>query len=996
MEEKNTERERKTMPGFRELALFLLVLLGCGWFFSTGGWNQLSRYDAIFAFSENKGEDAHTFRIDRYLASPEQGINTGDWAHFAGHYYSNKSPGTTIFGAMIHAPMRRMEMLLTGKELSLDLELLNAWLLNLILSGLPLAFGAVCFRRLLLAFGTTPFRADVFTILLVFGTGMWPYSTQLWALPAVGAFTILSAYFYYVRREHRFSAAAAGACFGMAVLFDYSAGVLIPAAILGLLADTAPERWKRRIGFLLGGLPFAVIYLLYNQACFGNPLRFAFFCNNPAFVDTARAGGVAALPNLHVMLELLFGQYRGLFPAMPFLLFAIPGFLVLFRSGGTRRKTAIVLAVAATSLLLMNASFNGWHGGDAILPRYLIPSLPAWCFLAAAAPLDRLGVRAVFAFLALLSMVNMTAVTAGTPLGAPEWDRVPVYRSSYRNLLREKMGRCSFPLKDGWKHPDARKIQLESTTSLGERAGLSRRSSLLCFAFPAAVLLLLAAGPWKRLRTRWSREKALWGPAFARKIFHADTAGILLLLGGLLYFLLPGDVYFINDEPALLADAWQSNQGNRFMSHGFFSEASGFFYGPAPGLFYQFLLLLIPHDLILLALLKTGLFLLTAGYSLHAIFGKEREHDWRLPMLFLLFSPYFYLYVRCFWDNILLLPLTALFLVSLHRYLTTERRKFAILCALILLFSLLVHPMSASIAAAFAFLLVVLRRDLFRRHAGMLIALALIVILSVGGFLWFHRGVATAPSPEGIPNLLPAFSLLSFHGFFSYFLPNPTHGVLTNILSLLSLSFCGIFLLLGGAASVRTFRKNHSDASALLGIFSLTALLFHVLLLFFFGKAIHPHYGMPILIPMALLCGLGADSIRSMRIGGTAVLLFLTCSAFGLACFVLQNHRNGGGRGLHYGATLSNQLSVVRSIRREARPYQGVILQVYTLNERLFPHAFGFLYDFTGQNDLPQETGGQRSSYILPLFVFYSGEEGTGFIDVQAGEAVPPGPVNGQ
>ena len=49
------------------LFLFLTALLFCAWFFQVGNVNQIARYDAIFAFFENTGDDAHTFRIDRYL-----------------------------------------------------------------------------------------------------------------------------------------------------------------------------------------------------------------------------------------------------------------------------------------------------------------------------------------------------------------------------------------------------------------------------------------------------------------------------------------------------------------------------------------------------------------------------------------------------------------------------------------------------------------------------------------------------------------------------------------------------------------------------------------------------------------------------------------------------------------------------------------------------------------------------------------------------------------
>ena len=986
----------------RELALFLLVFLACGWFFSTGGWNQISRYDAIFAYAENEGADAHTFRIDRYLADPERGINTGDWSWYGGHYYSNKSPGTTLFGALVYTPLRRMELSLTGREtISPDLELFNAWLLNLILSGLPLAFGAVCFRRLLLRFGASDLRADVFTALLIFGTGLWPYSTQLWALPATAAFLILTAFFYFSARRERAAAAAAGACFGISVLFDYTAGVLIPALLLGLLADTRPGKRRRICCFLLGGLPFAVLYLLYNQACFGSPFRFAFLCNNPAFVDAARTGGVAALPNLHVMLELLFGQYRGLFPAMPFLLFAIPGAVALCRAGGGRRRVAVALSAAVLSLLLMNGAFNGWHGGDAILPRYLIPSFPAWCFLAAAAPLERLRTRAVFVVLALLSVCSMAAVTAGTPLGAPESDRAPVYRSSYRNLLRENMGYCSAPLKDFWRMPDAREIQRESTTSLGERTGLSRRVSSLCLVFPAAVLLLAFAGPWKRLRAAWDRERDRWKTALSQETFRGDAAGLLLLFGCVLYFLLPGDIYFINDEPALLARAWQADLENRFATYGLVGT-SGFTYGPVPVLFYQLCLILIPHDLILIVLLKTAITLLAAGYAFHAVFRGEKDHDGRLPFLFLLVSPYFYLYARCLWDNVLLLPLSALFLLSFQRYLTTEERRYAVSFAVLLLLCFLTHPMSVSLAVAAVILFAIYRRDLIRKHWKILTLLALGLALLAGSFFLLHRAPESSgqAAPGLLPDLAPAFSLLSFHGFLSYFLPElplPGPAAVHRVLAALSASFGAIFLLLGVLSSIRGVRSDRNDVPSLLGIFALLTLAVHAVLLLLFGKVVHPHYGMPLLIPAAFLCGLGADHIRNKRGGRLVVSAYLAAMMTALLCFAVLNHRNGGGRDLHYGATLSNQLAAVRTIRRAALPYRGVMLQVRTQNERLFPHALGFLYNFTEKNDLPRERG-QNQEFILPLYVFYSGPEGTGSIDVQAGEPIPaerfrdPGP----
>ena len=141
-------RERLT-----ERLLFFAVLLACCWFFSVGSWNQNARFDPIFAFWENEGPARFTFMIDRYIVFPEFGVNTGDWSRCEGHYYSNKSPGTTVLGVLAYGPLYLLERCFVKGDFAPGLDLLNAWILNLLLSGLPLAFGAVFFRRILLRYG---------------------------------------------------------------------------------------------------------------------------------------------------------------------------------------------------------------------------------------------------------------------------------------------------------------------------------------------------------------------------------------------------------------------------------------------------------------------------------------------------------------------------------------------------------------------------------------------------------------------------------------------------------------------------------------------------------------------------------------------------------------------------------------------------------------------------------------------------------------------------
>lgn len=79
-------------------AIFLAVLLCCGWFYAQGGWNQNARYDMIYSFVEPGTPDFLSFRIDHFLVDAQKTVNTGDWAFHDGHYYSNKAPGASLLG----------------------------------------------------------------------------------------------------------------------------------------------------------------------------------------------------------------------------------------------------------------------------------------------------------------------------------------------------------------------------------------------------------------------------------------------------------------------------------------------------------------------------------------------------------------------------------------------------------------------------------------------------------------------------------------------------------------------------------------------------------------------------------------------------------------------------------------------------------------------------------------------------------------------------------
>ncbi|HET9887489.1 MAG TPA: hypothetical protein VFR10_08250, partial [bacterium] len=66
---------------------------------------------------------------------------------------------------------------------------------------------------------------------------------------------------------------------------------------------------------------------------------------------------------------------RGLFPASPLLLLAVPGLIFLLRERGEQVRSAASLFTFIYYWML-NAGHATWHGGWAIGPRHMLPSVP--------------------------------------------------------------------------------------------------------------------------------------------------------------------------------------------------------------------------------------------------------------------------------------------------------------------------------------------------------------------------------------------------------------------------------------------------------------------------------------------------------------------------------------------------------------------------------------------------------------------------------------------
>ena len=900
-EDERTEPERDGVPASGEptvmpssarrrlsLMLFLTSLLFCAWFFQVGNVNQIARYDAIFAFFENTGDDAHTFRIDRYLYSEGKVLNTSDWSEYGGHYYSNKSPGTTWFGVALLAPIYPLQRHFRpeGGGISPRAEIFDAWYLNFMMGVLPTAFSVLALAGILLKLGASEARAYPGALLIVLGTAVFPFSTTLMAHSTVAACLVFSLWSYL--RGGRFSLFASGAWFGAAVLLDYSAGLLLPLALAGIVWREKGRVWQ----FIAGGIPFAVLYCVYNAMCFGGPFSFAAQYINPVYrTEGNAAGGLLALPNVWLILELLVGARRGVLISSPFFFFAIPGFICLWKQGGLRRGVALLCALSFAALLLMNASFNGWHSGASFTARYIVPVYPLIGILAVMAPLKPGWRRGLFGLFAAVSLLSMFAV-ASYSVTPPENDPSPIYVTSYRHLfdttppivLMSQLGLQSL-------RPDAAALRDAARFTVGSLAGLSYGASrlFLFLAGLAAWVLLLTVLSKSELESNPEGEGASTAVMLGFvPIERVDFSSFLLKrqvgMWGVLAccavaatLLLPGDIPFTYRGELQVHSAAVDAVEEHVFANPF--EKWGF-----AALFYQ-MLYLFSKDIVLIAFLKTALSL-TACFLLLAEVAKRAKLSPPLLFLFVVLSPYYLLAHRSLRGDSLLLPAGAFVLYALVRL--GERNGGA------------------------------------RRQRRLLLVFSILI----WAMLWLR-------TPAGHVSLLGPFAVLqaTFGGFADVFHPglgdiDREAGTFLALMTVVSVILIGA-LILTGAVLVFVRRDRAGIVSFILVL--LASLSFLVL-----RQPYHPFHYLYAAPFAAYLEATGASWFltgRPARAAKAVLGVYFALCICGWLVFLGAIHRDAGNRAATFGVTLSEQQAGAERINSELRYFAPGEIAVSARNE---------------------------------------------------------------
>lgn len=447
---------RPTKSGLRgaEWYIFLLLVISFTYVLPRwADWNVNSRMDLILAVVDN-----HTLQIDRYYE------NTGDYAKFQEHYYSDKAPGSSLVGIPVYATFQ----LLGGPALvanlvsqfgnSALLSTLNAngrglnqdsvyfyvalVFVTFVTSVLPSALLGVLLYRFALEWSATPWHAVIVALAYGIATPAFAYANNMYG-HQLSAFWLFSAFSLAMRAAQGVRpwlyAVLVGLLLGMALITEYPTALIV--AGVGLYAIYKWHNAKMVALACLAGIPPLVLMSLYNYAIFSNPLPVGYLYS-PLYTELHHIGLISlTYPKLDIIFELAFGTYRGLFLISPYLLVSILGFYWFAREPGARAEFFVSLW-AFVSFWLFNSSSAMWQGGFGVGPRYLLPMLP---FLALPLTFTLKHARALWAHagIAALLFASFVLVWLLTISGQefPQYQTFPLVQYSLPLLARGEIAR---------------------------------------------------------------------------------------------------------------------------------------------------------------------------------------------------------------------------------------------------------------------------------------------------------------------------------------------------------------------------------------------------------------------------------------------------------------------------------------------------------------------------------------------------------------------------
>ena len=336
--------------------------------------NERSRLYLTVALFER-----HSFNID---AERIRYGRTFDEAAFAGHFYSDKAPGSSLVALPAYALLRatRGSSVVTVEQLLL----LGRY-------GVMLPIGLLGFfalKRLALTLGIRPNIAEVLAWASLIATPAFHYSAAFFGHHLVAVYWLFALLVLQEAPASRRNgtwvrAAAVGVLLSLVQLTEYQA-VLGTVPLLLYAFYCYRRAWARQaLAIGLGALPGAVFFAYYHNACFGGPFELSYHhLLNPALAAVHGQGiGGVLWPTVAGLGNSLFSLHRGLFATSPLLLLFPLGIYGMWRRGFVALAW-LSTVLAATFILFMSASLT-WEAGWGYGPRLLLPVVPILALLVA-------------------------------------------------------------------------------------------------------------------------------------------------------------------------------------------------------------------------------------------------------------------------------------------------------------------------------------------------------------------------------------------------------------------------------------------------------------------------------------------------------------------------------------------------------------------------------------------------------------------------------------
>jgi len=402
---------------FRVEILLFLMLLACYAYFPPrwADWNQNSRLNLTLAMVDDR-----SFQIDRFVA------NTGDYAKYNGHYYSDKAPGTSFLAVPVYAAVRPVlqtalvqrfierlgSSAAFGETLRPDgsglaTEKVYFALVLMIVSfatvAVPSALLGVVLYRFLELFGLATGWRVMIALIYGLATPAFPYSNTFVGHQQVAALLFGAFWLVFLIGQRRLSPRwmlVVGVLLGWTLITEYPAALIVAGIGLYALIVLPDRRWI--VGAALAGIPPLALMMAYNFAIFGTVLPVGYKYSELWQAEHQSGFMSLAGPNREALWGITFGVHRGLFLLAPVLLTGLAGFVAWWRAGIYRRELAVCIWAVA-SFLLFNGSSVMWSGGFGVGPRYLVPMLPFLAF----------GMGAFFAMWGVRWLSRVALVTTG-------------------------------------------------------------------------------------------------------------------------------------------------------------------------------------------------------------------------------------------------------------------------------------------------------------------------------------------------------------------------------------------------------------------------------------------------------------------------------------------------------------------------------------------------------------------------------------------------------